>query len=88
MDWPMYRRVERQATRMHEMMERLGVDALALARLRKGEAYAEARKGCLFCPTTEECFAWLDATGEPEQGPDFCPNRKLLLSCRRRDVAS
>jgi hypothetical protein len=43
MRWWMTRRVERQATRMHEVMERLDVDAAALARVRQGQAYAEAR---------------------------------------------
>ena len=40
--WWMTRRVERQATRMHEVMERLDVDAAALARVRLGQAYADA----------------------------------------------
>jgi hypothetical protein len=34
MHWWMTRRVERQATRMHDVMERLEVDGAALARLR------------------------------------------------------
>jgi len=38
MRWWMTRRVERQATRMHEVMERLDVDAAALARVRQGQA--------------------------------------------------
>ena len=36
MRWWMTRRVERQATRMHEVMERLDVDGAALARQRQG----------------------------------------------------
>ena len=43
MRWWMTRRVERQATRMHEMMDRLNVDEAALARTRQGGVYAEAR---------------------------------------------
>ena len=52
MRWWMTRRVERQATRMHEVMERLDVDAAALARVRQGQAYAEARARCLTCGTS------------------------------------
>ena len=32
MPWPMYRRVERRAVRIHEMMRRLDVDPAKLAR--------------------------------------------------------
>src|SRR5882672_3025847 len=47
MRWWMTRRVERQATRMHEVMERLNVDGAALARVRQGQAYADARARCV-----------------------------------------
>ena len=45
---------------MHEMMERLDVDSVTLARLRGGDAYAEARTRCLFCKTSDACLRWLD----------------------------
>jgi hypothetical protein len=78
----MFRRVERQARRMHTMMERLDVDPVALSRLRQGDAYCEARTRCLFCGTSERCLRWLD---NPAAGmrPEFCPNLPLFESCKR-----
>ena len=49
MPWPMLERVERQEVTLHDMMERLGVDPMRLARLEGGETYARARSICLFC---------------------------------------
>jgi hypothetical protein len=57
MRWWMTRRVERQATRMHEIMDRLNVDQAKLARARQGEVYAEARARCLTCGTSDKCQA-------------------------------
>jgi hypothetical protein len=83
MDWPMYRRVENRARRLHEMMERLDVDAGALARLRGGDTYAEARSRCLFCGTGDKCLRWIEQSGNGVR-PEFCPNLALLESCRRK----
>lgn len=83
MDWPMYRRVERQAARMHEMMDRLGVDARALARLRQGEAYSEARTRCLFCEHADMCLTWLASDARRETAASFCPNVPLFEACRQ-----
>lgn len=85
MDWPMYRRVERQAVRMHEMMDRLGVDALAFARLRQGEVYAEARARCTFCSNADTCLAWLASDPPKGTSASFCPNMPLFESCLRTD---
>ncbi len=73
MDWPMFRHVERRASRMHEMMERLGVDGVALARHRDGDSYAEARNTCLNCQSGEPCIRWLDRPQIPGEKPQFCP---------------
>lgn len=81
MDWPMYRRVERQAVRMHEMMDRLGVDPVVFARLRQGEAYAEARSHCLFCKRADECLRWLESESVPHNAPTFCPSLPLFEAC-------
>jgi hypothetical protein len=43
MQWWMTRRVERQARRMHDMMNRLNVDRAALVGSRQDQDYAEAR---------------------------------------------
>ena len=83
MDWPKFRRVERQARRLHEMMERLDVDPGAMARLRQGDAYAEARKRCLFCGTSDKCLRWLDDPEPANRKPDFCPNLSVFEACKR-----
>jgi Family of unknown function (DUF6455) len=83
MRWWMTRRVERQATRMHELMDRLNVDEAALARARQGEVYAEARARCLTCGTSDKCLRWLDREPAPEEPPAFCPNLRLFEQYRR-----
>lgn len=74
MRWWMTRRVERQATRMHEMMDRLNVDGAALARADQGNVYMQARTKCITCGTSDKCLRWLDSDLTPKRSPDFCPN--------------
>jgi len=81
MRWVIGRTEERRATRMHQMMERLHVDVLALIRLRNGDAYAEARSRCLRCDDSSICLLWLDKGG-PNAGPDFCPNLEFFSVCK------
>jgi len=83
MRWWMTRRVERQATRMHEVMERLDVDAAAVARVRQGQAYAEARARCLTCGTSDRCLRWLDSRSASSEPPEFCPNQRLFEEFRK-----
>jgi hypothetical protein len=82
----MFRRVERQALRMHATMERLGVDPVALARFRQGDAYAEARALCLFCAASERCLRWLDDPTQASTRPEFCPSLLLFEACKRECV--
>mgnify|MGYP001495193057 CR=1 FL=1 len=83
MSWPMYRHVERRASRLHEMLDALDVDAASLARLQSGEAYAEARRRCVLCGTGDQCLLWLDQPGRRHQRPQFCPSLPLFETCRR-----
>ena len=83
MRWPMTRRVERQATRMHDVMKRLNVDGAALARLRQGQAYAEARARCVTCGTSDRCLRWLDGRPASREPPEFCPNLRLFERYRK-----
>jgi hypothetical protein len=86
MNWPMLRHVERQERRMQEMMRRLGVDPVALARLRRGDAYAEACRRCLLCgcgDTRDACLRWLRQGPQSGRRPEFCPNLSLFEACRR-----
>jgi hypothetical protein len=86
--WPMFRRVERRAVRMHEMMQRLDVDPTKLARLRRGDACAEARRRCLACGASEKCLRWLEAPARGDKRPEFCPNLALFEACKRERAGS
>ena len=86
--WPMYRRVERRAVRMHEMMRRLDVDPAKLARLRRGDAYAEARVRCLSCKASDVCLRWLDVPSTGGKRPQFCPNLALFEGCKQEHLGS
>ncbi len=77
------RSVERQAQRMHDMMDCLEVDAGKLVRLGDGEVYAEARSRCLDCADTEKCLRWLEAFDGAAERPDFCPNLGLFEACAK-----
>jgi hypothetical protein len=83
MRWWMTRRVERQATRMHEMMDRLNVDGAALARARQGELYAQARARCVACEFSAKCLDWLDCEPVSTDIPTFCANRQLFEQYRK-----
>lgn len=83
MNWWMTRRAERQATHMHEVMERLNVDVAALARVRQGQAYADARARCLRCRNSARCLRWLNSQPASREPPEFCPNRRAFATCRR-----
>lgn len=85
MKWPMCHQVERQASRMHEMMERLDVDPGKLARLQGGEAYAQARLTCLRCPHTRECLSWLESESRAAERPVFCQNLALFEACKKEN---
>lgn len=73
---PSVARVERRAKRLHDMIARLDIDAVRLARLDRGEVYAEARKRCLICASASDCLGWLDhsAAEAGASPPHFCPN--------------
>jgi hypothetical protein len=88
MDWPMFRRVERRASRMEELLRRLDVDTVKLVRLRGGDAYAEARARCLFCGTGDKCLRWLDQPpSQASVSPDFCPNLTVFMACKRNPAS-
>ena len=78
----MFRNVDRQATRMAAMIERLDVDPGELVRLRDGEAVTQARKTCLNCTGVRECLKWLDAPPSSES-PVFCANLPLFESLKK-----
>jgi hypothetical protein len=83
MSWLMQQRLERRASRMHEMMKRLDVDPRVLGRRRSGDAYAQARSLCFFCGTSDKCLRWLDERAPGSRRPAFCPNLSSFDACRR-----
>ncbi len=84
MEWEMHRTVERQAVRLHKMMDRLNVDAVALVRLKQGDVYAKARFTCLFCQESDVCLRWLDRQ-ETDESPKFCPVLEIFTACKKLD---
>ena len=82
---PMLNRVLQHAELMDQMMERLGVDPAAAARLENGMAWYEARSQCIACPSERQCREWLKrAAIAPLLGPpDFCDSSALF---RRREL--
>jgi Family of unknown function (DUF6455) len=81
---PMLDRVFRRAELMDRMMERVGIDAAAAARLEKGMAFYKARTKCIGCSRERQCSDWLarsefDAPGEP---PEFCSDAEFFRRLR------
>jgi len=87
MDWPISRQVERQAQRMREMVERVGVDTGQLVRRDEGAAFARAQTRCLNCSATRACLSWLESGKQAERTPDFCPNATLFDALIRPPAA-
>lgn len=81
-------RIERQARRMGLMMERLQVDAVELARSRRGADFVKARGTCGACRNTEVCevshAAWQASRADGPNPMDFCPNARLFAEFRAR----
>lgn len=88
MSWSMHRRVESQEIRLHEMADRLDVSLLTLARMRQGDAYAEAREQCLFCCEADRCRRWFEDPAQAHTRPDFCPNLPILEACKKISATS
>jgi hypothetical protein len=80
---PMLRRILSQAELMDRMLQRLGVDEAALARLDGGMGLYEARTRCLACRRERECRAWLEGETTPADPSEFCPNAAFFGRCRQ-----
>jgi hypothetical protein len=77
----MFDRVFRQAELMDRMMERVGVNAAAAARIDKGMAWYEARTKCIACCSDRQCRDWL-ARSEAQalsEAPKFCHNAEFFV---------
>ena len=82
---PMLDRVLGHAELMHRMMERVGIDAAAVARLEKCVALYKARTRCIGC-RERQCSDWLarfdgDAFGAP---PEFCSDAEVFRRLRSK----
>jgi hypothetical protein len=85
---PMLRRILAQAELMDRMLQRLGVDEAALARLDGGMGLYEARTRCLACRNERACRAWLEGWTSPADPSEFCPNAAFFARCRQVGSAS
>ncbi len=70
--------LETQAERMTEMMDRLEVDVVALAKAHRGSELSHARMTCLGCTRGEACQSWLDGQAAAPAPRAFCPNAALF----------
>ncbi len=77
-NWPITRHIECRAQQLDQMVERLDVDPLRLARLQQGDTYAHARRVCIECHHAVDCVAWLARLPDEAERPGFCPNFPLL----------
>ena len=89
---PMLDRVLRQSELMDRMIEHMGVDPAAAARLDGGTAWYEARTRCIACHAERQCEAWLARTPRGAQAPAFCHNARFFGRCfgadRKRELVS
>ena len=77
---PMLDRVFGHAELTHRMMERVGIDAAAVARLEKGVALYKARTRCIGCCRERQCRDWLARSeiGTPWEPPEFCSDAEFF----------
>lgn len=80
MDRPVDCHIERRATRMVAMLERMNVDKSQIVRLGSGTVIASARQRCLGCTEVRECLAWLDGRRPGCDPCEFCPNASLFAA--------
>ncbi len=80
---PMLDRIFRQAELMDRMMERVGVDPAAAARVDRGMAWYEARTRCIACCSDRQCRDWLacSETSAVLEPPEFCRNGEFFRRC-------
>ena len=80
---PMLDRVFRQAELMDRMMERVGVNPAAAARVDRGTAWYEARTSCIACCSERQCRDWLtlSETQAVSAPPEFCHNGAFFHRC-------
>jgi hypothetical protein len=77
--WLMFNEVLRRQALMDDMIERCGIDMLALIHSDRGQSFAEARAKCRLCLRASACREWLLARRDgPIPPPDFCPNASLF----------
>ena len=69
--------------RLGEMMERMGVDAVALGESRLGLDLADATKACARCSKVGVCEKWLAGQGGGEDPNTFCLNSALFDEHKR-----
>ena len=69
----------------HRMVIRQGVDLAGALRLGFGDQILKALRQCVACPNPQSCRAWFRAQRPPASYVAFCPNAKLIETCRILD---
>jgi hypothetical protein len=80
-------RIDRQMANFHDMVDRLGIDPVDLARDCLGYRLSTAVRRCQACDAGATCRAWLDRTTTAENAPAFCPNADIFAFARRKPAA-
>jgi hypothetical protein len=76
-------RLDRRAALMKAMVDRLGLDVMAVAQGGDGAVLRRAMHNCAACGATAECGAWLRSGGTSGDRYRFCPNADLFDRWRR-----
>src|SRR5437870_1407114 len=82
---PLFSRWDLRSSLMHRMIDRLNISFIA-ACLEPGDCDIEAiAQTCRACGHAEECQAWLDRSGIPEERYAFCPHAVAMDQLPKRD---
>jgi hypothetical protein len=84
---PMLERIFRHAELMDRMMDRLGIDVAAAARLDGGMAWYEARTMCIGCCRERQCADWVTRSevGTASE-PQFCCDAEFFRRLRAKGL--
>jgi hypothetical protein len=85
--WPQLTKVLNQAAQLDCMLDALGVNPAAAARIDHGAAFYEARTRCIACVVDQGCRTWLSKLEGKKAAapPAFCVNANFLRVARQAD---
>jgi hypothetical protein len=78
-------RIDRQMRNFNEMVAKLGIDPVDLARDCLGYRLTTAIRRCAACDASQACLDWLSQAESPaKEPPAFCPNADIFALARRK----